>query len=236
MLSKLPIYYIQRFVILLMSASVVAAGVFTFGNAELFDRIFLGVLIALIVYFHDDKNLASVFAVIALGRIFEEVLWLIPSIEYVSKILIYSVSFIAFYMLRYDTLGKAAIFVLICICGAELYWYLTAYSKHPNVSWFVLLILQDVVIRHLLFMRPVVFKKWAPYMSSLPLDLQLYNVYAIFFVVNCAMIFEYFLRHLFLVNSLIIFDLSPYINQFIASVMLWFILNYSIKRTSLFNA
>ena len=88
MLHKIPAFYIQRFVILLMSGLVITAGFFTFGNAEIFDRIFLAVLIALIIYFHDDKNLASVFAIIVIGRVFEELIWLTLSDTTLVKIIV----------------------------------------------------------------------------------------------------------------------------------------------------
>ena len=236
MLSKLPIYYIQRFVILVMSVAVVLGGFFTFGDAELFDRIFLGLLIALIIYFRDDKNLASIFAIIAIGRVFEELIWLVLSDLNIVKALIYGICMWTFYLIRYDILAKLAMAVTGVVICAEIYWFYTKYENAPSVIWYVLTALQDLLIRHFVFLRPVIFKKWISPISSLPLDLQIYQIAGVFVVVQLIIISEYLARHLLGLDSLIVYTYYPYVAHILGVSMLWVTLNYSLKRTSLFNA
>lgn len=236
MLSRFPIFYIQRLVILLMSGLVIVAGVLTFGNAEIFAHIFLLTLVGLTIHFFNDKNLASIFIIIAAGRVYEEIVWVIMLETYAFKIIVYTLASFVLCLLRYDIMAKLALICLMCICGAEIYWYSSGYSNTPNVAWYVILIVQDVVIRHFLFMRPVALRRFSTKMISLPLDLQLYNVSGLFVIAYILLVFEYFLRHIFNIPSLLVFAAHPYVAHTLGCAMLWFILNYAIKRSSLFRA
>jgi hypothetical protein len=237
MLSKFPAYYIQRFVILLMSGLVIVAGIMTFGNnSEVFDRIFLVSLFGLIIYFYSDKNIVSIFVIIAVGRLYEEIIFILPTQEYLFAFAIYLFSFWVFYKFRYDHLSKFCMILLVSICVAEIYWWKANYESRPDLAWYVVLLLQDIVIRHFIFMRPAIFKSWSKNMVSLPLDLQLYNLLGFFAILVNILVFEYFLRHIFNVPSLAIYKVYPYFVHAGACFMLWLILNYALKRTSLFNA
>jgi hypothetical protein len=236
MLPKIPVFYIQRFITLLMSGLVVVAGVFTFGNADIFDRIFITVLILLIVYFYEDKNLASIFAIILFGRLFEEVFWLVLTDQVMFKILVYGICLWLFYILRYDLLAKFALVIVSTTIVAEFYWYYISYEDIPNLTWYILLILQDLAIRHFVFLRPVIFKKWISPIISLPLDLQIYKIAGIFLILQFSMVTEYFIRHILGVNLLVVYYSYEYIAHILSVLMLWTTLNYSLKKTSLFNA
>jgi hypothetical protein len=236
MLSKFPSFYIQRFAILLMSGLVITAGVFTLGNAEVFDRIFIGVISILIVYFRNNKNIACIFLILLLGRVFEEIIWITYSSESLYKIITYAVSLVVLFMLKYDVLAKLMLVCLACICMSEVYWYVTEYDNTPDLPWYTLIIMQDIVIRHLLFMRPAIFSQCSTKMVSLPLDFQLYNLSGVFVILYMVVIYEYFVRHIFQIDLLVVFKLFPYLAQITSCAILWTILNFSLKRTSLFRA
>jgi hypothetical protein len=236
MISKFPTFYIQRFVVLLMSGLVITAGVFTFGNANLFDRISLLAALSIMAYFYSDKNLVTILLIVTTGRFFDEIMWLIHFDTYWYKIIIYTAALWIFYIFRYDSLAKIGLVGLFLVCVAEIHWFISDYETPPHITWPVILMIEEITVRHFLFMRPVIFKKVSSDLKSLPLDWRLYKVSALFLLLLIASILEYLVRHVLFINSLFIYNAYPYIAHALACFILWIVLNDVLKRASLFKA
>jgi hypothetical protein len=222
---------------MLMSGAVITVGVFTFGNAILFDRLLLIIFVGLSIIYRKDKNLLSLLIIVLAGRAFEEFFWLFPdrSNGYVKGV-IYFMSAVIFYKLREDSLSKFALSILFCMVGAELYWWSTHYENTPRIAYFIVVITEDLLVRHFIFLRLTIFRHHFKSLKRTPLDWQVQNLMIIFSLFYSLHIGEYFIRHILKVPSLLVYPTYPYVLQILNCLLLWFILNYTLRRTRFFKA
>jgi hypothetical protein len=221
--DNLPNHYIQQFVLFTLAALVTGIAIVYVNNIDFLDRLFQATLMILIVYFYNNKNLVSIFSIILIGRLAEEVLWVADEHDYLFKILVYPFSAWLCYYLRYDKLAYFSLCLLFCTLCAEIYWRTIGYAPLPKLEFLTLGICHDLAVRHFLLKRPLLFNSWWNELKRIPTDKQIYN-------------FEYFLRHPVKLDILIVYNAFSYTIHLLNAAMLWISLNYAVRKTSIFKA
>ena len=144
--------YLPKIFAALFGGLFVAAGVFTFGNALVFDRLFLGVIVFTAILCRQDVNVLSVIAIIFLQHIIEEFAWLYLPSSYIIKVLVYIFGFWLVYYFWYDWTSKILTLCLILGVSTEVYWFVIEYDP-PQTFWYVCIIMICISMRHLVFLR-----------------------------------------------------------------------------------
>ena len=234
--SSLSNFYLQKLLTTVMTAIIATLGVLTLGQADIFDRMLLAVLIGASIYFWKDKSLASILILLIFFRLFEEFYWFVHTDSAITTILVYSISLAFMFTLRKDKMAKYSLCILGCTCSAECYWYFTEYTRTPSLSWYIVLIDIDIALRYLITNRQKVFKPWEDRITTKPLDEQIKNVLSLFIITVSLQILEYFVRHIVQIQSLTIYNSYIYIIHCVNYLLLWTIANYTLRKAAFFKA
>jgi hypothetical protein len=163
-------------------------------------------------------------------------LWLMDKQTVVIKCSIYLSAGVIFYHLRSDKLAKFSFSLLLCMVAAELYWWSTDYDKTPLITYHTGILIENVVVRHFLLIRPDAFNFYSKNLRRVSIDRKLYNLTGLFTFTVAVLVIEYFLRHITNFQVLVVYNAYPYIMAAIYSAIIWVILNYALKKTALFQA
>ena len=211
-LSRLSLY-------LLLSIALSCA-IVTLGQPLFFDRlmVFSSILGAIIVY-RIDKDLFSVITIIACSGVLSELMWLCREIigdivNYVLPILICFVS----YQTRVSYSGKIGFLISMIVIFANIHWSVCSIPVPKGVSWFLIILFINQLIILALLYRPHFLKAIGADSNSnyewLSADTQLMFVVTLFIMLESLVIFEYILRHSFmLVDYLYVYNSYEYIAQ-----------------------
>ena len=119
--------YLPKFITALFGGLFIATGILTFGNAMIFDRLFIGVLIFTAIVCRSNINVVGIIAILALERLLEEFLWFSVIDQFYNiwqmKIVIYAGLLWMLYKLWFDTMVKIVLPFIIFSIAAEFYWY-----------------------------------------------------------------------------------------------------------------
>lgn len=237
--------YIEDGITSLLAVVFLTIALLTFGYAQYFDRLFIVCLLGLILFNIHNANIISIALIFLLERFLEEIVFISSSFLFI-KPLIYLLSFGLIKLVWYDKLVRRVILPTLVICIiTEIYWYLTGYNA-PRMHSYVAMLMLNMVTRHLIFLRIPVFKtfKILPIFKgiiTLPLkhtsvDISLYSLTMVNIIVVVAMIAEYLLRHLTLLEPLFIYNFYSGAVHFLSTATLFFIVNFLIKSNYKFTA
>ena len=203
---------IERFFRTVIAIVGIAAGVYTFGDALLFDRLYILTIIAVAIVVRKDINLIAVVMLLALQRINEELGYILVGEHHqIFKVGVYCLLATACYFLRKDALWWLLAPLLVLCLGAEIFWLLAHY-RAPVISWHLFLIINAVLIRKLVWQRELWTKRRYPKLArSLDIDYYVYELNLLYICANTAVILEYLGRHLLRFSeSLLIYHAFPY--------------------------
>lgn len=214
--------YLTWFINGLIGLAFVLLGYYTFGNALLFDRLFLLCLIFAGVFCRKDVNILSVVIIIFAGRMLDEAAYqLLENPDLLLKIMIYPLLAYAIYRFKDDELFNLAIVALAMCLSAETYWLAIGYQP-PDIMWSMFGITLNMTVRHALIFRLFVIEKFFPDKAEdIMIDFIIRLVAGIHVIVGALMIVEYLVRHLGIANPLYIYSSYGYISQAIAVVTMW---------------
>lgn len=223
--------YLPKIMTALFGGLFIAAGILTFGNAAIFDRLFIGILFFTALICRNSVNVLSVLAIILLQRALEELAWSFLTDTYLVKTTLYALGFWLVYYLRHDWVTRILLASLILVSVAEIYWYLND-DLAPQVYWNIGLMIFDVIIRYLIFSRFSFVELWFKGRAiSINLDWTIYKLSAIAIIVQCTIVSEYLIRHIFeLPNLLVVYAAYPYAMHIIATIAIWATFNESYKQ------
>lgn len=211
-----------------------AAGLYTFGNGFIFDRLYIAILFFACWICRKEWNLLSVIAIIALERIVEEVAWLNLSNAYLIKLPLYSLCTYAIYkfcdgMLKWYFLACAGF-----VFASEFHWWRTNYDA-PEIYWYIYTMTQSLVVRWLFIHRCFILSnaiadRYPGRAKSLGLDYVMSNLLTIYAFFSTFTLFEYLLRHIFGLQSIdVIYYAYPYVAHGLSTFILYAVFLSSVK-------
>ncbi|WP_281558797.1 hypothetical protein [Thalassomonas sp. RHCl1] len=215
--------YLRKLFTPILVITFALIGVYTFGYAEYFDRWFLVALMlwGLIKIKNRDVNMAGLILIIILVRSLDEIAYLI--IDFDVKLIIYLLAVAVLYKLKYDKLVLlfcAPLLTLIVL--VEFFWFFTGYPA-PKIYFYVCMLLLSLVTRHLLFMRVPLTDRLLKGGKSLPLDWKFYGLSKWSVFILAAMLAEYLIRHLTVLNPLHVYQVYPVFMHAIAVTSLFYL-------------
>ena len=224
--------YLPKLITALFGGLFIAAGIITFNDAVLFDRIFLGVLIFTAVICRKDVDVLGVILIIFLTRAVEELVWLHLNESGFIKILIYLACLSISFYLRHNWASKIFLGVSLLTSFIEIYWLSIEYDP-PEIYWNMILVAITLISRNLIFSRVSItehyFKKFQP--KSINLDWIIYKLFGLSLIIQIIVVLEYVIRHLFDLPKLVIFYYaSVYAIRAIGTLSIWAIFNESYKQ------
>jgi hypothetical protein len=225
--------YLPKLITALFGGLFIAAGVLTFGNALIFDRLYIGILIFTAIICRKNINVVGIIVILLIERIIEELLWFSFVDHFYNlwtvKILVYTALGFMLYKLWYDTMAKVALPCLLLSIGADLYWYVIEYANAPGIYWYNIIIAQSLLVRYLLFSRIELTEDFfkMPAESS-NLDWFIYQITRLYIIIQALNISEYLLRHSGIErfsHIQIIYNIYPYLIHLIGTFTLWILFN-----------
>jgi len=223
--------YLPKLLTALFGGIFVAAGIFTFGNALVFDRLFLGVIIFTAILCRRDVNVLSVTAIIFLQHIVEELAWLYLPSGYLIKAIVYIAGFCLVYYFWYDWTSKILLLCVVLGASTEIYWFVIEYDP-PQTFWYVCIIMICISIRHLVFLRVNVVESFiSKKAKSINLDWVLYKINGVVIITQTIVLFEYYLRHILgFQNALFAYYSLAYVIHALSTIIIWATFNESYKQ------
>ncbi len=225
-------HYLPKILTALFAGLFIFAGIYTFGEGLLFDRLFICILIFTAVVCRKNINVLGVVVVLLLQRLLEEAAWSISLLDFqlVVKASFYFLAIFAYWKIKYDQVAKVLLAALIISLCAEFYWLYQS-QKAVEIYWYVGILASSLFIRHLIFMRVSFTEDFFPKVAeSINLDWQIYKVYSLVAYIQLFMITEYVVRGIFgLNNILIIYKSYPYASQMLSTYIIWVTFNESYK-------
>ena len=223
--------YLPKLLTALFGGIFIAAGIATFGNSTLFDRIFFGVLIFTAIICHKNINVIGILLIIFIQRVMEETAWIYLADNYMVKLVLYLVSFWAVYYYFYDSASKVLLLCLVPVVLTEIYWFSISYPA-PQIYWNISIVVLNLIIRDLIFFRVRYTDKFFPNKGkSTNLDWVIYKLNFTAMIIHTASISEYLIRHLLEYTHILIFYHSfPYIMHGLAVIVIWSTFNESYRQ------
>lgn len=223
--------YLPNFLTALFGGLFIAAGILTFGDSFIFDRLYIGVLIFALVVCRTNINVVSVVVIILIQLALEHLAWMFLSENYFIKCLLYSAAFWAAYSYRYDWVIKTIVPITILVSVSEVFWYVTDYPA-PQIYWHIAIMISNLITRYLLFSRVSFVEDYFPGKGeSINLDWIIYKLSALTIIVQALVVFEYLARHILGFSSILFIYYSyPYLIQGIGTIALWSTFNESYKQ------
>lgn len=225
-------HYLPKILTAIFAGLFIFAGIYTFGNGLLFDRLFICILIFTAIICRRNINVLGVVVVLLLQRLLEETAWSISELNFqlVVKAAFYFLAVFVYWKIKYDKIAKILLLSLFISIASEFYWIYQAQNA-PEIYWYVGALASSLFIRHLIFMRVSFTEDYFPKKAeSINLDWQIYKVYSLGAYVQLFMILEYIARTIFgLSNVLFVYKTYPYAIQIISTYVIWVIFNESYK-------
>jgi hypothetical protein len=223
--------YLPKFITALFGGLFIATGILTFGTSEIFDRLFIAVLIFTAFVCRSNINVVSVVVILIIQLVWEELAWLYQQDNYVVKSILYSSSLWIVYYFRHDWVIKIILPSVVLVSAAEIYWVLSDYQA-PKIYWNIWIMISNLFVRNLLFSRvSFVDQYFAGRGQSINLDWIIYKLSAFTIVIQALVILEYLVRHIFGVSNLLLFYYAyPYLIQGIGTISIWATFDESFKH------
>jgi len=225
-------HYLPKILTALFGGLFIFAGIYTFDDGLLFDRLFICILIFTAVVCRKNINVLGVVMIMVLQRLLEETAWSISELDQqqIIKPVFYLLSILACWKIKYDNVSKILLFILVCSIGSEFYWIYSE-TKAPQIYWYVALSSLCLFIRHLIFMRVSYTEDFYPNRAeSINLDWHIYKIYGLGVLINTLITFEYIVRDTLGYKEVqFIYHFSPYMLRVLATYAIWVIFLESYK-------
>lgn len=205
-------------------------GIATFGDASIFDRLYLTTIFILLIFMRKDINIVGVILILISQRIFEEIGFSFIDAQVIYlKVIVYLLCLLGLYKIRKDFLAIPLGLMLVLAVAAETYWLLTGYQA-PTIWWYTYLIFVSMTVRKTIWRRDYFTRLWFKKSQSLDIDYYIYQLNLVYVWVNIAMIIEFMLRHLLgLKDVLYVYSAFSYIAHIMTVITLFLILDQILK-------
>ena len=214
-----------------IASLLTVAGVFTFDNPFWFDWLYFATLAFVVVLNPKNINIAGLVAILLIAKLLDEAGWylIVGYTNLYFKIIIYVALVLTLIKLEEEEYRlPLTVFTLLTIC-VELYWYFTDYTK-AQIDWYLFQINIVMLIRHFVFTRVFITRRYFPKQAkSLLLDLQVHDLMSIFMLIHTLIVLEYFARHLFAINTLVVWSLSIYLFHILKIINIYLLLAGATK-------
>lgn len=225
-------HYFPKIITALLGGLFIFASIYSFGNALVFDRIYVGVLIFTAFICRKNINVLGVVIILLIVSAINEVAWVVSEIEYptIIKILFYILGISIYLMVRYDKVSKLlAVSLIISLCS-ELYWIIIDKTP-PELHYYIFTQATYLFTRHLLFYRVSYtddyFKDKA---KSIDLDWHIFKLNTVGIVIETMNIIEYAVRNVLgKVEVMVVYNLYPYLMHALGAYYIWIIFHESYK-------
>ncbi|MCC2616693.1 hypothetical protein LJ739_10615 [Aestuariibacter halophilus] len=225
-------HYTPKILTALFGGLFVFAGFYTFGNALLFDRIFIGVLIFTALICRKNVNVLGVVVILVIQRLLEEAGWSISEAnhELLVKAVFYGLALFVYYKTRFDELSKVFLTTITIALLSEAYWYFSDKSA-PEIYWYVFVATNAFLVRYLVFVRVGFTGDYFPQKAeSINLDWHIFKLYGVASFLQLIMIAEYIVRSVFgFIKITYVYYTYPYVAQALATYAVWVIFNESYR-------
>ena len=213
-------HYLPKLITALFGGLFISLGFYTFGNALLFDRIFIGVLIFTGIVCRKNIDVLGVVCILILLRAIDEAGWFIfeNTDETVVKIGFYALAVTGCFKLKFDPLSKLMMLCLTISLIAEVYWYVNA-IQGKSIHWYVFTFFVALLQRYLIFVRVSYTQDWFKGRGeSINLDWHIYKLAAASSFILAGSIIEYSIRNVLgFKQVLVVYTLYPYLMQAIST-------------------
>lgn len=222
--------YIPQFMAALFGGLFIFVGILSFGKANFFDHLFIGIIIFTGIICRKNINVVSLLAIILLQIIVQELAWVVLTDSSLLKISLYSIVLILMYSLRFDEIIKWIAPLLLLAIASEIYWYVADYSA-PQLNWYLILLISCLITRYMIFSRVEFIDSYFPKQGqSTNLDWIFYKLMGITAFVHALMILEYLIRHILGQDQILLVYYSyPYIIHIVAIFSIWATFHESYK-------
>lgn len=225
--------FAQKVVSAVVAGCFIAAGILTFGDALIFDRLFIVVMAAIALYVRNDINVLGIIVILTTEQVIEETVWLtMQSFDYV-KWVIYGACLTWLMVERKEPCFLYFATMLVLCSSAEMFWFITD-SAPPIIYWHLFQIVSALLVRKFLILRSFITAEFFPKKAEpIRLDHYIYNAYVFFIWINMAMIIEYLLRYVLGFNGLLyMYNSFDYFTHFVTIIILYNLTDQSIKETN----
>ncbi|MFT4939297.1 MAG: hypothetical protein ACI88A_002337 [Paraglaciecola sp.] len=214
---------------ILIIATCIALGIYTFGVPLLFDSLSALFFLVVAFYFRRDVNIKTVCILLILESLLINAIFVISTNSYYWIVAAYLLTAMTLWQVRQDKLTRIIlVFLLISVC-LEIYWYVIGYEG-PQIYFYFLKISIYMLVRFLLLYRPHGLNYFLNSGAAiLRLDWFVYQTKAVVCLIECAMISEYLLRHTFSVQPMLMYNYYQYIMQGLSVWIIWLVLREAIK-------
>lgn len=223
---------LQQFLRITLAIVLATIGFYTFGNAAIFDRLFVITLIILLLLFKRSIDIIGIIAILLAQRAIEEFAYPLVSTDFaLVKLLVYLFCGLGLWKIRRDASALFLAPTLLALVAAEGYWWYSQYDA-PNVWWFALLAGVAMAVRKSIWKRSYYTRMYFPERNSknLDVDYYIYELNLVYTLVNVAVALEYLVRHILKIPSLYIYYSFEYLSHGIAVVTLFLILDQALKQ------
>lgn len=224
-------HYAKKAFKALGAGAFIAAGIWSYGQVTLFEQVYLGMLGFIALLFIRDVNMLGLIVIEIGAHISSMAIWYFLDMLF-AKIFTYGFIILSLYLLKYEEKRRYIIAFVALSLGAEAYWLATGYDA-PQIYYNLILININLFLRYFLFRRVFITAQIFPGAErSLEADIDLYNLIWLYVLVHIAMVSEYFLRHIFGLNIMFIYDVSPYLFHGLSVYTAWIIVAQGTKLLS----
>jgi hypothetical protein len=225
-------HYFPKILTALLGGLFIFASIYSFGNALIFDRLYIGVLIFTAIICRKNVNVFGVIVILLFISAVNEIAWVVSEIEYKTfiKILFYAIGLIIYMVVRYDKVSNLlALSLLLCFCS-ESYWIIVDRNP-PELYWVIFIQASHLLTRHLLFYRvSYTADYYRDEAKSIDLDWHIFKLNTVAIVIHTLTVIEYIIRNVFgQVEVMFIYNLYPYLMHALAAYYIWIIFQESYK-------
>ena len=190
---------------------------FTFNYGEVFDRVYVVVLITSFFIFK-GPNTKGILSILLLERLLDEAVFYASEMSELT-IFIYIMSFVVLFICKYDRLSQSILApTLIISVLFEINWYLVEYDA-PQIHFYTGLVAINTYVRHLIWQRFMTYDT-----ESTRLDLQYFRLSAAYMVVTSIMVLEYLVRHSTGYELMVVYDYYGYIQHALSVIAIYMVL------------
>lgn len=209
----------------LIGGLCIALGVYTFGNAALFDRAFIIIVILSALIIRKNYDILGLTLIIIVFRLIEELVWVFDfSNSDMITVFVYVFASCTVFKLWYDPFTKALTVVLFSSLIAQWYWNAVQYEDLPVITWHMFLATLSAWGKHLVFYRTYLTKKLNIVAKPTVLDVKVMRLFTGFIVLDGIMITDYIIRHtIHQPELMIVYIAYPFVSHAIATYLLWLI-------------
>lgn len=225
---------VRRFLTIIITVSTLLIGVFSFGNSLIFDRAILVVFVFCLLLNRCNINNVGVILAVIMGRLVSEVIGLaLPYLDnsYVRFVL-YAVTGYGFWWFRSDYKNNLMMSIMyVASVFAEIFWWFNGQEALLLIG-FVLLTLNALFVRWMLFMRFTYTEKWFPKKVQLNLlEWQTYTLFQWVIYLQLAVIAEYLISHIFNLSIAYLYGVYPYLSHILSIYLVWLFLCSSARKS-----